>query len=373
MGRKKRKAYRIFGFEEKKFILENYFKHGLTSREIVNQFGMGETTFREWLYKIENNITNIERLRHKRFPNPKWKTIIIGEIGDWEKSVIKELLEKNPGMGPLKIKQYFFRKHQCLLSQKKIYLYLKAEGVIDKRKKKTEKSNEHKRGFEYPEPMTAIQVDLLRLTLIGKEVIYLVTFMDDFSRFILLSEFITEKTMAEVIRLLMKVVKIYGMADIIICDCGSEFVSWQSFTKFEERLCEMDIELIASGPGKPQNQGKIERWHLTYRKEMEALKGGFNSMAHAQLETNKFVDYYNYERPHQGIGGLFPADRFFGISEELEKELETYKTGNRIKECIYFCCNINGKKLVVSGTRKDELKVYLDGKEVEEGKGIEFE
>ena len=117
------------------------------------------------------------------------------------------------------------------------------------------------------------------------------------------------------------------------------------FTEFEEQLCTFDIELIASGPGKPQNQGKVERWHRTYREEFEKKIVRFESMAQAQLETTQFVNYYNYERPHQGIRGLFPADRFFGISEELEKELAMYRSGRREKECIYFCCNINGKKI----------------------------
>jgi len=357
-------AYNVFSFEEKKFILQKYFEEGLRRSEIRELFDIAESTFRLWLEKIKNNMENIEALRNKRHPNPKWKSSIIMEISDWEKAEIKRLLKISPGIGPLKIKQHFFRKHQKVLSQSKIYMHLKSEGIIEKRKKEPKKKKEKKGSFEYPEPMAAVQVDLLFLTLIGKKKIYLVTFLDDFSRFILLSVFVIEKTMDKVIQLLMKVIKKYGVMDRILCDCGSEFVSWQSFSRFEEILCSMDIELIASGPAKPENQGKLERWHQTYRKECEALKGGFNSMAHAQLETDRFVSYYNYERPHQGIGGLYPADRFHGMNEELEKELETYKSGDRKEECIYFCCNINGKKLVVSGSRKDEIKVYLDGEEI---------
>ena len=42
----------------------------------------------------------------------------------------------------------------------------------------------------------------------------------------------------------------------------------------------------------------------------------------AQLWIRDLQNWYNYERPHQGIGGLVPADRFFGMQEEIEAELE---------------------------------------------------
>lgn len=33
------------------------------------------------------------------------------------------------------------------------------------------------------------------------------------------------------------------------------------------------------------------------------------------------AELYNFQRPHQGIGGLTPADRFFGAAEEVERTL----------------------------------------------------
>ena len=139
-------------------------------------------------------------------------------------------------------------------------------------------------------------------------------------------------------------------------------------TKFEELLCAFDTELISSGPETPQNQGKIERWHQTFRFDCESRHGRFTLKSEAQYYITEFVNYYNYERPHQGIGGLVPADRFFGISEELENELGTYCNNMRSNECIYFSCNINGKKLVVSGSRDKNLSIYQNIEEKIYGK-----
>jgi len=120
----------------------------------------------------------------------------------------------------------------------------------------------------------------------------------------------------------------------------------------------LDIELIASGPQTPQNQGKLERWHQSYRQECERKAGGFDSYAEAQLETDRYVNYYNYERVHQGIGGLVPADRSYGLSDDIERELSQYHQKNHEQKCIYFSCNINGQRIVVSGPRNGALAIY---------------
>ncbi len=348
-------------YEEKYFALKNYFENDLSIKDIATTVCVGESTVRDWLKKIDYDFNNIERLKRKK-PDPlEFKRPVFVDLPEWVKKEILALIKKSPQMGALKLKQYFFRHHQVVLSEKKIYLFLKEKGIIANRTKRSPK--EHNRRFEYPYPLAAVQVDLLTVELTNKSKIYLVTFLDDYSRYILLSQFISTKTMEEVMRLLMATVKKHGVMEIIICDRGSEFVSWQSVTDFEELLCKLDIELISSGPDTPQNQGKIERWHQTYRQECELSNSGFTLKSEAQLETDNFVAYYNYERPHQGIGGLIPADRYYGLSLEIEQELKSYSNGNRENERIYFSCNINGKKMVVSGPRNGELGVYQNIKE----------
>ena len=97
--------------------------------------------------------------------------------------------------------------------------------------------------------------------------------------------------------------------------------------------------------------------------ECERVPGCFENASQAQYETDRFVNYYNYERPHQAIGGLVPADRFYGLAEELNNALGQYHRDNHDQQCIYFSANINGKRIVVSGPRNGELTIYqnIDG------------
>lgn len=346
-------------YEEKYLALQHHFENDVGVEDIADQVGVHVSSVYMWLKRIDYKFENVERLKTKSSGSKRVRTAVLTDLPEWVKAEVLALIKEHPGMGPLKLKQYFFRHHQVIVPQKRLYFFLRDEGILAARAKAGKKTDEGEgRRFEYPSPLAAVQLDLLQLTLRDGAKLYLVTFLDDYSRFVLHSCLMPIKEMAGVIKQLTETVRKHGVMDRLITDKGSEFVSWTGFTAFEELLCQLDVELIASGPETPQNQGKIERWHQTLRKEFEAVRGRFAYQSEAQLELDRFVNYYNCERPHQALGGLVPADRFFGIAEDLEKELASYRAGGRADERIYFCCNIQGRRLVVSGPRGGELNIY---------------
>lgn len=355
--RGRRGSYRHMNFEEKYMGLKAFFERELTTSEVAELIGSSQRTVQGWLNKIDYDFANIERLRHKGSKRSD-RGNIIHELEDSVKAEILSLVKKHPTMGPLKIKHYFMRHHQVLLSEKRIHYFLDEKGIIKNRATAKDIEEKHLRRFEYDKPLGAVQMDLMGLTLSGGTKVYLISIIDDYSRFMLASEFVPVKTMEEVIRVFSSAIKEYGIPERVITDKGSEFISWQSFSKFQELLVTLDIEHIASGPNKPQCQGKVERWHQTLRKDFQAIRGPFDFSSQAQIELNDFVDYYNNERPHQGIKGLVPADRFYGLETVLTEELKKYGSGGRSSEQIYFSCNIQGEKIVVSGPRTGELNVY---------------
>src|SRR5262249_19993251 len=44
-----------------------------------------------------------------------------------------------------------------------------------------------------------------------------------------------------------------------------------------------------------------------------------------------FMDHYNFQRPHQGIDGLVPADRFFGAAPEVLRTLKARVAANALE------------------------------------------
>ena len=64
-----------------------------------------------------------------------------------------------------------------------------------------------------------------------------------------------------------------------------------------------------SRPRHPQTCGKVERFQQTLKKWLRGQPLAEN-IAELQAQLDAFVDYYNYQRPHRGIGRITPAERW---------------------------------------------------------------
>jgi len=355
---------RHYTFEEKKHVVASYLSDryrgaGMSLKRFSQVCGINYWTLRDWMRAVDWDVSRIDELCRKRRKEPA--ATLTGLSAPIQELVL-EIKGQNPSWGPLKIKQYLFRHEQILIPQTSIYRFLKSQGLVRERAAVAEASA-HDRRFEYPYPLAAVQMDLMDLRLSSGLTIHLVTLLDDFSRFVLATRFLPVKTMDAVTEVFRDTVRLYGVMERLLTDHGSEFVSWQRFTRFEELVADLDIEYIASGPDKKENQGKIERWHQTVRQALRE-RGPLDYSSEAQLWIRQVADHYNYERPHQALGGLVPADRFFGVDEELSAELEQYRKGQRAGQRVYFTCRVGERKVVVSGPRADVLSVLVDGVEV---------
>ena len=148
-----------------------------------------------------------------------------------------------------------------------------------------------------------------------KQSVYLIGYIDDFSRFVTgLGLYMAQKS-DNVLEVLRRAVAEYKAPAEILTDNGRQYTSWRGKAQFEKEMIRMQIKHIRSQPHHPQTQGKIERFWKTIKEEFFArtLFEGFEDM---QDRTRLWIQYYNFKRPHQGIGGLCPADRFYEVSHE---------------------------------------------------------
>jgi hypothetical protein len=61
----------------------------------------------------------------------------------------------------------------------------------------------------------------------------------------------------------------------------------------------------------------------------------FTSLEDARKRIGHFIDYYNFKRPHQGIEGLVPADRFFEAAPDVLKTLQDRVAANALDLAIH--------------------------------------
>lgn len=68
-------------------------------------------------------------------------------------------------------------------------------------------------------------------------------------------------------------------------------------------------------PWRPQTNGKVERFHRTLLDEW-AYHQPYTSETQRQAAFPNWLDWYNYHRPHTGIGGHTPASRVTNLPEQ---------------------------------------------------------
>jgi Integrase core domain len=122
----------------------------------------------------------------------------------------------------------------------------------------------------------------------------------------------------------------YGTPQEILTDNGSQYVTWRGKSAFRKELEQRGIRQRVARPRHPQTLGKIERFWGTLWRECLA-SAVFLDLADAQRRIGLFIDHYNFQRAHQGIDGLVPADRFFGAAAAVRQALAARVAANALE------------------------------------------
>ena len=127
--------------------------------------------------------------------------------------------------------------------------------------------------------------------------------IDDFNRESLAIEIDTSITGKRLIRVFEKLKKERGLPNVLRTDNGPEFLSGD-FVAWADAAGIM-IQYIQ--PGKPNQNGYIERFNRTYRNELLDLYL-FRNLAEVREATYWWMIEYNEERPHDSLDDHTPAE-----------------------------------------------------------------
>lgn len=118
-----------------------------------------------------------------------------------------------------------------------------------------------------------------------------------------------------VIELVKEVIERYGKPGRILSDHGTEFYSvtgGKGKSKLDIFCAENGIEHIMGRVRHPQTQGKMERTHRTASEEV-CYFGDLDTLENAKKAFAKWLEYYNWERPHQSLGYVTPGVMFLSM------------------------------------------------------------
>lgn len=125
--------------------------------------------------------------------------------------------------------------------------------------------------------------------------------MDDCSREALVAEADTSLSSKRVVRILNRLIAHRGKPQKLRVDNGPEFIA-SPLEKWAEK---QEVELKFIQPGKPVQNGLVERLNGTLRREV-LNRFWFADLDHVREKIDDWIIEYNRFRPHKGLGYLSP-------------------------------------------------------------------
>jgi len=151
----------------------------------------------------------------------------------------------------------------------------------------------------------------------NRQYCYPLTITDHASRYLIACDSLATTKTEFAIETFTRAFKEFGLPKTIKTDNGSPFGNGNSLyglTQLSVWWLRLGISIERIVPGHPEQNGRHERMHLTLKKE--TTKPAASNFLEQQEKFDKFIKYYNDERPHQGINMKYPS--------------EIYKHSNRI-------------------------------------------
>ena len=351
---------RRYRFEEKLKAVRLHLQEGFTRELVCEETGVGVTTLSVWVraYRLHGEAG----LQGQRAPRPGRRL----PAAITEK--ILQLKRANRWYGVKRIADAMRRLFLLPASPETVRRRLHEAGLMD-RPAKARRNLTRPRFFERATPNQMWQSDLFTFRLGGKYA-YVVAFLDDYSRYIVGLDLYRSPTAEAVIETYRVAAGEYSPPKEMLTDRGRQYTNWRGKSRFAVEMQKDRVAHIVSRPQHPMTLGKVERFWASMWQEF-LVRAQFDSFESARERLRLWVKYYNHRRPHQGIGAMCPADRYFEIAHEMKQTLQAGIQENLLelalrgqpKSAFYLVGRMEGQSVVLKA-EKGKLKLSVDEKEM---------
>ncbi len=305
--------------------------------------GVAEGTLYAWMKRFkENKLEGLQSRSTRPHSSPK-------KTSQWVIDKIIALKKDSPEMGAKAVSEHLGRNESINLSARTVGKIFKKNKLPDgdagyaessyfvkgDKDKRLERSLEADLGewerFCRPNPNDLWQMDIMSFYIRNSHKVYLISALDDCSRIIVNWGLFRHQTADNVLEVLRVALSKHGAPKELLTDQGAQFKHWKGVTEFEKILKKLKVEHIKARSHHPQTCGKIEAFHKTIHREL-IDKEFFVSQEQAIEKISRFIEHYNYARPHSSLDGFTPSDRYFGVVDAVKKYLKDFKAPKNVQE-----------------------------------------
>lgn len=268
------------------------------NNEACEIFGIKKSTFYKWKKQFEENgEKGLERKKPiaNTFPS------------QIQPEVVKKVLDlrEEHKLGTWRIKWYLERYHDICISESSVFRILKRNNTEPLDRKTTRRAM-HTISYEKDTPGHHVQVDvkfLIFVTKSGSKVKrYQYTAIDDATRIRALKIYDKHNQNSSIEFINYVRDKFPFRINTIQTDNGHEFQS-----KFHWHVQDLGMRHRFIKAGTPQLNGKVERSHLTDKKEFYQLLT-YTDDVDLNEKLKEWEHFYNFSRPHGSISGKTPYE-----------------------------------------------------------------
>jgi transposase InsO family protein len=304
---------------------------GASVVEVAAAFGVSRVSVHAWLRRyVAEGLAGLVDRSHRPRSCPH-------QVSDSVAVLVAEVRRQHPRWGAKRIRMELLRKPPeglVIPSTATVNRILVRQGLVNQRKRKRPRDSYVR--WQRPAAMQLWQLDIVGGVMLVDAVTgvlreaKVVTGVDDHSRFCVIASVVERATARAVCLALAAALSRFGVPEEILTDNGKQFTD--RFGKGGEvlfdKICRQNaITHRLTQPASPTTTGKIERFHLTLRRELLDGHQPFESVEAAQAAVDGFVAQYNADRPHQALDPdrpVTPAEWFSAIPEERRKLLPVW-------------------------------------------------
>ena len=248
---------------EKADLLTEVASSPLPKRRVLRQLGIPKSTYYRWLRRQDHQ--GLED--HPGGGKPAWNRLTFQEV-----HYVLSAARQMPELSCRQLAAWITDNQGFSVSESTVYRILRKEGLVKSPEMQLAAGKEYHRKTTGPNQMWATDASYFRV--VGWGYYYLVTVMDDYSRFILAHKLQRDMTSDSFIEVVQEAVDRTGMDQValtdrtrLLSDNGPGYVS----RAFRDYLTLVGIRHILATPFHPQTNGKLERYHQSIKRDVNQV------------------------------------------------------------------------------------------------------
>lgn len=286
---------------------------GLTQAEAARRFGVSESYVSRLLsrFRVEGEAAYELRSRRPLSSPTATPERTVGLIVDLR----VQLIGKGLDGGPETIVWHLAQHHGIKVSVATVRRRLLDAGLIVAEPKKRPRSSYIR--FEAELPNECWQADFTHWRLADRTEVEILSWLDDHARFAL-SVTAHRRVTGPIVRaVFFDIAAGQGFPASVLTDNGMVFTTRFAGGRggrnhLETALVELGITQKHSKPNHPTTCGKVERFHQTTKRWLEAQPPA-ETLAQLHEQLAVFTDEYNHRRPHRSLGRVTPAAAYLRL------------------------------------------------------------